>query len=535
MRRRKPPARSSTPDASSGKRDDSGVWFDEKAAQLAVDFFRECLVHSIGEYAGQPFILEPWQEHEIVRPLFGWKRADGTRKYREALIFVPKKNGKSTLAAAIALFLLFADGEAGAEVYSVAGDKEQARVVFDEAKRMRVASPELRKRSRAYKDSIVVHTTASRYRVLSADVPTKHGLNIHGLLFDELHVQVNRDAWDTFSGGGAARRQPLTVAFTTAGVDRSESSICWDKYNYALKVLDGAIVNPSFLAVVHAADETDDWRSEATWAKANPNLGVSVKIDFLRDLAKQAEDSLAFLNTFKRLHLNIWTESITRWLPPDRWAACGATYDPAALDGRECYGGLDLSTTTDLTAFELLFPPTEDEGLWYLLSHFWCPEAAIAARARRDRVPYDVWAQQGFITATSGDVVDYDVVRTAIKDLSARYRIREIAYDRWNASQLVTQLQGDGANLVPFGQGFASMSAPTKHFEKLVVGEKLRHGGHPVLTWMNANIRIEQDAAGNWKPTKAKSTGRIDGMVAAIMALGRAMTEPPPPKITVWQ
>lgn len=486
-------------------------------------------MHTKGELAGQPFVLEPWQEQQIVRPLFGWKRADGTRRYREAYIEIPKKNGKSTLAAGIALLLLFADGEAGCEVYSAAGDKEQARIVFNDAKLMRGASPELRKRSRAYKDTIVAHATASKYQVLSADAPTKHGLNPHGIVFDELHVQPNRELWDTLTTGGAARRQPLTVALTTAGVDRH--SICWEKHDYALKVLDGSIPDPSFLAVIYAAEETDDWRAPATWAKANPNLGISVKEAFLQDQVKKADDSLAYLNTFKRLHLNIWTESVTRWISPDRWTACGAVFDPEMLVGRACYGGLDLSTTTDITALELLFVPDEPEGLLYTLSKFWCPQDAIALRARRDRVPYDVWAQQGYLTPTSGNVVDYDRVRQDVRGLAERYRIREIAYDRWNASQLVTQLQEDGATMVPFGQGFASMSAPTKELEKVIVGGRLRHGSNPVLTWMSANIVIAKDAADNWKPTKAKSSGRIDGMVALVMALGRSMTGASGPSI----
>lgn len=466
-----------------------------------------------------------------MRPLFGWKRADGTRRYREAYIEIPKKNGKSTLAAGVALFLLFADGEVGAEVYSAAGDKEQARIVFRDATGMRAASAELRRRSRAYKDTIVSHLTASRYQVLSADAPTKHGLNAHGIVFDELHVQPNRELWDTLTTGGAARRQPLTIALTTAGVDRR--SICWEKHDYALKVRDGEVEDLAFLPVVYAADEADDWRDPTVWAKANPNLGVSVKPDWFRDQVTKAEESLAYLNTFKRLHLNLWTESVIRWLPPDRWLACAGAGDRAALEGRSCFAGLDLSTTTDVTALVLLFPGAD--GVYDILPFFWAPSAALRLRARRDRVPYDVWAQQGHLEATEGNVVDYDVIRERVRDLADRYRITEIAYDRWNASQLVTQLQGDGATLVPFGQGFQSMSAPCKELEKLVIGAKLRHGNHPVLSWMAANTVLVTDAADNWKPAKNKSKERIDGIVALLMALGRAMVQEPPsePRITV--
>src|SRR5262249_35308853 len=295
-------------------------------------------------------------------PLLGGKRADGTRRYREAYIEVPKKNGKSTLAAGIALYMLFADGEIGAEVYSCAGDKDQARIVFNDAKLMRAMSPELRKRSRPFKDSIAVLQTASKYQGLSSDAPTKHGLNPHAILFDELHVQPNRELWDTVTTGVAARRQPLTIAITTAGYDRA--SLCWEKHDYALKVLDGSIADPHFLAVIWAADEQDDWRDEATWAKANPNYGVSVKPEYFRGQVQKAENSLAYLNTSKRLHLNLWTESLTRWLPPDAWQACGGPAELGTLEGRPCFAGLDLSTTTDLTAFVLLFPPGEGEDLW---------------------------------------------------------------------------------------------------------------------------------------------------------------------------
>jgi phage terminase large subunit-like protein len=475
-------------------------------------------------------VLEPWQRDEIIRPLFGWKRVRADlprerwpRRYRTVYVEVPKKNGKSTLAAGLALYLLFADGEDGAEVYGAAGDKDQARIVFDLARDMRVASPELRKRSKAYKNSLVVHSTASTYKVLSADAPTKHGFNAHAIIFDELHVQPTRELWDTLTTGVAARRQPVTIALTTAGYDRH--SICWEVHEYARKVRDGALKDPEFLAVIFAADGGDDWRAPSTWAKANPSLGVSVQPEYFQGQITKAEDSLAYQNTFKRLHLNLWTESLVRWLDADRWQACAAAVPMDDLLGRDCYAGLDLSTTTDITAYVLLFPPRTAEEPYVLVPHFWAPEASIRLRATRDRVPYDVWAQQGQLFKTEGNVVDYDVVRAFIRGSTGRFRIREIAYDRWNATQLVTQLLDDGAPMVPVGQGFQSLSAPTKEFEALVVSGRLRHGGHPVLTWMAGNVVIAKDPADNWKPTKQKSSGRIDGIVAAIMALGRAIVQ----------
>ena len=488
-------------------------------------------------------MLDPWQRDRIVRPLFGWKRVvDGVpraqwpRRYREVYIEVPKKNGKSTLAAGIALYLLAADKEQGAEVYSAAGDKDQAAIIFEVAKSMRLASTELRKRSRAYKSSIVVHTLNASYKVLSSDAPTKHGLNPHGIVFDELHVQPNRELWDTLTTGVAARSQPVTVALTTAGYDRH--SICWEKHEYALKVLDGSIDDPTFLAVVYAADEKDDWRDPAVWAKANPGLGTSVTVEYMHAQVMKAEASLAYLNTFKRLHLNIWTENLVRWLDAEKWKACNGRTPLDDLAGRECWAGLDLSTTTDITALALLFPP-EDEaaGAYDVLVYLWAPEESIRLRSQRDRVPYDIWEQQGHLMKTEGNVVDYDVIRGFIRDeLAVRYRIREIAYDRWNASQLVTQLSEDGATMVPFGQGFASMNMPTKELETLVNAGRLRHGGHPALSWMAGNVVLQKDPTDNWKPAKNKSSGRIDGVVATIMALGRAIAkEPaaPEPRITV--
>jgi phage terminase large subunit-like protein len=502
----------------------SGFWFDDYAADTAVEFFTKYLRHSKGEWAGKPLSLEKWQA-ELIRNIFGWKRPDGTRKYRKVYVEIPRKNGKSTIAAGVALLLLFADKEAGAEVYSAAADRDQARIVFTAAKQMVKASPDLDKRSQVYINSIVVPRTASSYKVLSADAPTKHGLNSHGLVVDEVHAQPNRELIDVLSTSTGSRRQPLEFYITTAGFDRN--SICWELRDYAEKVRDGIIEDPSFLPVIYAADEKDDWKDPETWKKANPNLEVSIKLEYLERECKRAQEVPAYENTFKRLHLNIWTQQDVRWMPMDKWKECPSEIvEPEQLAGRVCYGGLDLSTKTDISSLQLVFPPADEEEPYKVLSYYWVPQDNIELRAKRDRVDYQTWVNQELIRPTEGNVVDYDVIRRDINELGEKFIVKEIAFDPWNATQLATQLMGDGFEMVPFRQGFASMTEPTKNLMALVLAKQINHGNNAVLTWMASNVAVEQDAAGNLKPSKKKSTEKIDGVVALIMAIGRAIVNP---------
>lgn len=496
--------------------------FDERAAKIAVAFFEGVLRHTKGEWAGTTFKLPPWQR-KIVRDLFGWKRIDGTRRYRTAYIEIPRKNGKSTLCAGLALFLLFADAEPAADIFSAAADRDQAAIVFDTAKAMFASSPELEELGRAYKRVIITHdVTPSVYRVLSADAFTKHGLNAHGIIFDELHAQPTRELWDVLTTSTGARRQPMTIAITTAGYDRE--SICWEQHEYARQVLNGTIDDPTFYACIYAADDGDDWTDERVWAKANPNLNISVKLDYLRTECKRALMSPAYQNTFRRLHLNQWTQQETRWLDLNAWDACGQAFDANLLDGAPCYGGLDLASNSDIAAFVLDFPSESGEDeLHTWVPFFWVPADNLVERARRDRVPYDAWARQGLIETTPGDVIDYDFIAAKIEALSVRYNIREIAFDRWGAFQISSRLSGAGLTMVGFGQGFQSMSPPTKDLLRLVLSRKLRHGGNPVLRWMADNLVVTQDPAGNVKPNKSKSREKIDGIVAGVMALDRAV------------
>lgn len=494
-------------------------YFDEIAANAAELFFSTTLHHSKGEWAGEPFVLDEWQARDIIRPLFGWKRADGTRKYRIAYIEVPRKNGKSTLAAGVALMLLTADGEPGAEVYSAAADRGQAAIVFNEAKAMVKASPELSEMCDVYKRSIVVDASCS-YQVLSRDAHTKHGMNAHGIIFDEVHAQPDRELWDVLLTSRGARRQPMVFAITTAGFDKD--SLCAELHDYATKVLDGTVVDPEFFAYIAAADPGDDWQSEDTWRKANPGYGISVKPEYLRAEAARAREIASYENTFKRLYLNIWTEQNTRWLQIETWDKGAAPVDVDELGGRVCYAGLDLASTIDLAALVLAFPDGEEPETFDVLPFFWIPGDNVLRKIKTDGVRYDVWIGQGLITATEGNVIDYGAIALKLDELARRFDIKEIAYDRWGATELIQKLQDGGLEVIPFGQGFASMSPATKAFEALLMSGRVRHGGHPVLRWMAGNVVVRQDPAGNLKPDKAKSKNKIDGIVAMIMALDRA-------------
>jgi phage terminase large subunit-like protein len=499
-----------------------GCWFDLKAAERVRTFFRQFLRHSKGQWAGKPFELLDWQWRDIVAPLFGWKRADGTRRFRRGYIEVPKKNGKSTLFSGLSLYLLAGDGEQGAEIYSAAVDRDQASIVYTEAANMVEASPALSSRLGVVRSTkrITFLKTRSFYKALSADVPAKEGLNAHAVLIDELHAQRSRELWDTLRYAGASREQPLHLSVTTAGFDRL--SICWEQHQYAEHVLSGQIEDSAFFPYISAAAQDDDWTDPEVWQQANPSFGITLSADQFAEDCREAQESPAKENSFRRYRLNQWTEQDVRWINMAKWDACGEI--TADLDKKECFGGLDLSSTTDLTAFVLVFPA---DGWFDVLAWFWVPEEGAKRRERRDRVPYSQWIRDEYIEATPGEAIDYDRIRQKVKELGEQYFIRSIAIDRWNATQLSTQLDGDGFEIVAFGQGFASMNWPTKKLEEIVLSGRLRHGGNPVLRWMAGNASLETDAADNWKPSKKKSRERIDGIVALIMGLERASTQSP--------
>ncbi|AER19467.1 terminase large subunit [Streptococcus phage Javan558] len=496
--------------------------YDKAKADRAVTFINN-LSHTKGKWAGKRFDLLPWQE-QIVRDLFGIVKEDGNRQFLTAYIEIPKKNGKSELAAAIALYLLYADNEASAEVYGAACDRNQASIVFDVAKQMVQMSRPLEKRSKIMGATkrIVNYSNAGFYQVLSAETGTKHGLNVSGLVFDEIHAQPNRHLYDVLTkGSGDAREQPLFFIITTAGTDRN--SICYELHTKALDILNGRKKDTSFYPVVYGLSDEDDWNDEANWLKANPSLGHTIGIDRVREAYQQALDNPAEENVFKQLRLNMWTSSSVAWIPEHVYAKGNDPIQYESLKGRSCYAGLDLSSTSDITAFVLVFPPRFEEENYIVLPFFWLPEDTLELRCQRDHVLYDVWERQGYIKTTEGNVVHYGFIEKFIEDLSEIYHIKEIAYDRWNATQMVQNLEGMGLTMVPFGQGYKDMSPPSKELYKLMMEGKIQHGGHPVLKWMGQNVVMRQDPAGNIKPDKEKSVEKIDGIVALIMGLDRCI------------
>ena len=497
-------------------------YYDKEYADFAVAFI-ESLCHTKGTWAGKRFELMDWQE-QIIRDLFGILKPNGYRQFNTAYIEIPKKNGKSELAAAVALLLTCGDGEQRAEVYGAAADRQQASIVFDVAADMVRMCPALNKRVKilASQKRLIYEPTNSFYQVLSAEAYSKHGFNVHGVVFDELHSQPNRKLYDVLTkGSGDARMQPLFFLITTAGTDTH--SICYEVHQKAQDIIDGRKIDPTFYPVIYGADDTEDWTSPKVWKKCNPSLGETIGMDKVKTACESAKQNPGEENSFRQLRLNQWVKQAVRWMPMDKWDKCAFAVNEEQLEGRVCYGGLDLSSTTDITAFVLVFPPLDEEDKYIILPYFWIPEDTLDLRVKRDHVPYDVWERKGYLQTTEGNVVHYGYIEKFIEELGKKFNIREIAFDRWGAVQMVQNLEGMGFTVVPFGQGFKDMSPPTKELMKLTLEQKIAHGGHPVLRWNMDNIFIRTDPAGNIKADKEKSTEKIDGAVATIMALDRAI------------
>jgi phage terminase large subunit-like protein len=514
---------------------------DQAKAQGAIDFFEGLLTHTKGSYARKQFLL-PWWQKKIVSDVFGTLKRDSLRQYRTVYLEVPKKNGKTQLAAGFANYLLFADGEPGAEVYSAASTRDQASICFRAAAGMVRQCDVLDERCRIIDSTKVIYLKDdpnSFYKAISADADVQDGINPSGAIYDELHRLKHRDLWDVLEYGTATRDQPLIVVITTAGVV-GKSPICEEMHDKAVQILKGTFKDPSFYAVIYGLEKDEDWtfegepakfdrggtkivKSATGWYKANPALGDFMKIEAVRKEVNDAKQIPSKQNSLRRFRFNQWTNAESIWIPSDKWALCGEPFNPDDLLGKTCYGGLDLSTVIDITASVLAFPMPEDE-VW-LLPEFWLPEEGLQERCRRDMVPYDVWAKQGFLKLTPGDVVDYAFIRQRIKEQFDLYGLVEIGHDPWNATDIVTRLtEDDGLTLVPIRQGWSSLSAPSKEFEKRVIGKKLRHNGNPILKWMMDCCSIRSDPAGNIKPVKpdrAKTSKRIDGIAAAIMAIDR--------------
>lgn len=499
-----------------------GAYFDKAKADLAVAFI-ESLNLVKGEWAGQRFKLMDWQK-DIIRDIFGTYRRGGTRQFNTALIFTPKKNAKSALASAVALFMLCCDGEYSSECYSCASDKAQASIVFDTAAAMVEMSPELSKRLKVNRAAkrIFYPLTNSFYQVVSADVPNKHGISASCVIFDELLAQKTPDFYRVMTTGtGDARRNPLTFVLSTAGTDKR--SICYEQYKRAKQILAGERTDYSVYPVIYEADKNDDPASPDTWRRANPSLGITITEDKMRQAWDSACGNPVEEKLFKQLRLNIWSDDVAKWLPIEKWNDCYEAYGEDDLKGRQCYGGLDLSTKTDLTAFVLVFPPQESDEPYKVLPYFWIPEDSVVRHEKSDHTPYRKWALSGEIMTTEGSVVHYDEIESFIIGLSKKFALKEIAMDSWNGQATAQHLTAEGMTMIEFRQGFRSMNEPTKELMNHIIERKISHNGNEILTWNLENLCVKTDPSGNLKPDKEKSTQRIDGAVAMIMALDRAL------------
>ena len=541
-----------------------GLRFDERASERAIAFFG-FLHHSKGEWAGRPFDLGAWQKF-VVGSLFGWQReygrcpqcaswlpmGDGTidcrvcfapddeeeqapaetgwfRRFRIGYTEVARKNGKSTLAAGVGLLLAFYDDEPGAEVFCSATKRDQAKLIWGEAQRMVRSSPELRGDIKVLVGNL--HSGNSKFMPLGADEDSTDGLNIHGNLVDELHAHKTRTMWDVLITAMGSRRQPLTFVVTTAGSDRQ--SICWEQHEYGEQVLAGVIDDDSYFAYIAAIDEEDDWKDPECWPKANPNLGVSVKLEYLLTQCRQAEHSPAKQNTFQRLHCNRWTQQVDRWIDLDLWDANAGTVDEADLAGRECYRMLDLATVSDMTAWVMGFPSEvgrkfgshicDDECL-DIVARFWCPEAKLTDPSNRYADQYRVWRDKGALSVTVGNATDFAFVQAQILKDAQMFRLIDMNVDRlFQAHQIAGTLADEGIKIFGLGMGFLGMAAPMAEFHRRLLGHKVHHGGNPILRWMADNVAVKQDPAGNLKPDKATSQGKIDGIIGTVGVIDRVM------------
>lgn len=495
---------------------DKGWYFDRKAAQRAISFI-ERLKHTKGQWAGLRFKLEPWQQF-IIWNIFGWKMADGTRRFRYAYVEIARKNGKTALSAGIGLYMLFADGESRPEVYSAATVKDQARICFSDAVEI-VKATDLKNYLTPYRNSIVYELKGGMMKPLSSDYGTHDGLNPSCGIIDEFHAHKDSGMFDVIKSAFGARKQPLMFIITTAGFNKAGA--CYAYRDNVIKILRGINEDDTLFGIIYTMDSNEEWDNPQMWIKSNPNLGVSLFPNYLEDQVNDAKNRPEAVRNVMTKNVNLWVDAEKTWILDDAWMKCVGTTEIEDLRGCECWGGLDLSNVSDITAFVLIF---HENDKFQLLPFFWIPEEKMLEKIRKENINYDLWVKAGFVKVTSGNVLDYDFVKADILQIVEIYDLQSSAYDRWNSSQTIIDLQNEGMECNPFGQGYGSMSAPSKEFEKLVLSEKIEHFGNPVLRWMLSSTLIKTDPAGNIKPDKEKSVQKIDGIVASIMALGEWMT-----------
>ncbi len=500
-----------------------GAWFDDAAAEAAVKVWPSLFFHTEGRWAGKPFILAPWQEI-ILRLLVGWKNAEGYRLFRRLILWIGRKNGKSEFMAALALLFFVGDGEIGGQAFNFARTEKQAAIVFKKAKAMVAQNPQLRAALKSTSRTIYHAELNALWERLAGNAEGKHGLSASVIVGDEAHECVDDTMYTTLHQSTAARDQPVELLGSTAG--HKNRGWGWSLYQECVAVLEGRLDQPDTLAAIFAVPAEADWTDESLWPLANPNLGISPKLDYLRAECAKAKENPRLENDFRRYHLNQWTEQTVRWIPMHKWDACGRTDWRALrelLAGRRCFEGLDLSSVRDITADVKLFPPVPEDPFWYLLPRFFVPKDTVAERAHADRVPYDIWVRSGALEVTPGNIVDQDTVQAAILEDAKVFKVERVGYDPWNATQLALRLQDENVPLVAMRQGIPTLGEPSKEFERLVFAGLFEHGGHPVLRWMAGNVAIRMDSNGNFKPDKAKSSEKIDGIVASVMALGLAI------------
>ena len=514
-----------------------GITFDEKAANHVIEFFETYLHHTTGRWSGQRFVLSNWQAF-ILYNVFGFKRDDGSRRFRTSFISVARKQGKSCLAAGVGNYCLIADGEGRPSIYSAATKKDQARIVFSEAKRQIKSSADLKRFTKVLQHNISVPETYGKFEALGADSDTLDGLNISCAILDEVHAMKDRTLWDVLGSATGSRRQPLIFAITTAGFDQSEASICWTQQEYCQQVLDNLIEDDSYFAFIATLDEGDDWQDEKNYLKSNPNLGISVQIEDLREESERVKKSPTSLNPFLRYKMNMWTSSEKGWLTADQWNICNkGEIDLSDLEDRPCYMGMDLSKKTDTSAIVLAFPPEVAGDDYIVLPFIFLPGETLAERERTERIPWLDWKNRELIHCTDGKVIQMDEILEVIKMLDARFDIRDIMYDRWRAPEILPQLEDMGwcadpaqinakRFLIEFGQGFKDMSPAARNMEEIILAGQLNHGGHEALAWQISCVAMSEDDAGNIKFSKKKSKGKIDAVVSMAMALYRARVHP---------
>lgn len=505
--------------------------FDEQQAVNGVLFFpRFCRLTKGSAFAGRPFTLSPWQAFDIVVPVWGWRREDGTRRYRRGSVWVPRKNGKTELMAGMALAHLFCDGEQGGEGYAVATKEEQARIVFDAAKRMVAMSPALMAESRVFKDAIWCDALASSFKPLGGKAEGSHGKGPSFRIADELHEFRDDRLLQFLDQGTGARNQPMAWDISTAGLQEGYG---WELWNACRNLADGTIEDHRSLVAIYAADDEDDPYDETTWAKANPNYGVSLSSEYMRDQAELAKRSTRHENDFKRYHLNLWVGQVRRWLKIERWDACAAAADwkekRERFRGRPGWMGVDLSSNQDLCSEAIVFPPAGSDPNWQMMQRTWLPDADLRDRIRDSRVPFDRWAEIGAISLMPGDAADHDIIERQIREDFDAYDIKAAGFDPWNAHAMMTSLKRDFGDdrIRKVSQTIAGMNSGCKLLERLVLTGRADHGRDPVLRWCAGNVEIAQDGNGNIKPMKRKGHQKIDPLVATINALTVSQGEEP--------